>query len=56
MLLSAIGGQADGVDSVPLNRSIRINVLKKDVSSVYYWVGMIFVLIVTVLCVKEPEI
>ena len=56
LLLSAIGGQADGVDSVPLNRSIRINVLKKDVSSVYYWVGMIFVLIVTVLCVKEPEI
>jgi hypothetical protein len=53
LLLSAIGGQADGVDSVPLNRSVRINVLKKDISSAYYWVGMIFVLIVTALFVKE---
>lgn len=53
LLLSGIGGRTDGIDSVPLNRSVTIHVLKKDVSSAYYWVGMIFVLMVTALFVKE---
>lgn len=53
LLLSAVGGQADTVSPVPLDGTVKIRVSKRDVTAVYYLVGIIFVLIVTALFVKE---